>query len=112
MTSPQLDRHAVAGSHVSSETSSSDASFSNGWEALRQPGARGIALFDVRNPRCLAADPLLCAVLGYGDGALDGVAITEIEVAHPFARSIAGWRRHVRNVRKAEQVLWFTWLTP
>ena len=103
MTSPQLDRHVIG---------SSDASSSDGWEALRQPGARGVALFDVKSPRCLAADPLLCAILGYGDGALDGVAITEIEVAHPFARSIAGWRRHVRNVRKAEQVVWFTWLTP
>jgi signal transduction histidine kinase len=108
MTSPQLDRHSIG----LSDGSSSDASSSDTWEALRQRGARGIALFDVKAPRCAAADPPLCAALGYEQGALDGVAITEMEVAHPFARSIAGWRRHVRNVRKAEQVEWFTWLTP
>jgi signal transduction histidine kinase/CheY-like chemotaxis protein len=73
---------------------------------------RGIALFDLKAPRCVAADPELCAALGYELGGLDGVAIAEIEVAHPFARSIAGWRRHIRNVRKAEQIEWFTWLTP
>jgi len=98
MTSPQLDRHAF--------------SSSDDWEVLRHQGVRGIALFDVKAPRCVAADPALCAALGYEIGALDGVAITEIEVAQPFARSIAGWRRHVRNVRKAEHVEWFTWLTP
>jgi signal transduction histidine kinase/ActR/RegA family two-component response regulator len=104
VTSPQLDTRALLSGVPSVD----------GWEwqALRQPGMHGIALFDLKTPRCVAADADLCAALGYELGALDGVAITEIEVAHPFARSIAAWRRHVRNVRKAEQVEWFTWLSP
>src|SRR5687767_12847421 len=109
MTSPQLDGHAIGSSIGSSSIGSSSigsssigspdigspdigspdigspdiGSSSDGWEALRQPGALGIALFDVKTPRCVAADPPLCAALGYEQGALDGVAITEIEVAHP-----------------------------
>jgi signal transduction histidine kinase/ActR/RegA family two-component response regulator len=71
-----------------------------------------MALLDVKAPRCVAVDPELCALLGHEAGALDGAALTELELAHPFARSIAGWRRHVRNVRKAAPLEWITWLVP
>ena len=71
-----------------------------------------MALLDIKAPRCVAVDPELCALLGHERGALDGAALTELELAHPFARSIAGWRRHVRNVRKAAPLEWITWLTP
>jgi signal transduction histidine kinase/PAS domain-containing protein len=96
LTSPQRDTDAV--------------SSGDGWEALRKPGTRGIALVDVKAPRCVAADPELCVLLGYELGALDGVLLSDLEVAQPFARSVAAWRRHVRTVRKAEQLDWQTWL--
>jgi signal transduction histidine kinase/ActR/RegA family two-component response regulator len=85
---------------------------SAGWEALRQPGALGIALWDPDQPRIAAADPPLAALLGRTPGSLDGLPAHEIEYCHPFANSTEAWRRHVRNVRKVDGVRWSTWLLP
>jgi signal transduction histidine kinase/ActR/RegA family two-component response regulator len=104
MTSPQLETEI--------DPSLTSRVASDEWDALRQHDTRGMILLDVKAPRCIAVDPVLCAVLGHEPGALDGAAITELELAHPFTRSITGWRRHVRNVRKAAQLEWFTWLRP
>ena len=97
MTSPQLDTHAMPG---------------DDWQGLRRPDTLGIALLDVKSPRCLAVDPKLCAALGHELGALDGVLVTDLEPDHPLAHSLSAWRRHVRNIRKADRVHWLGWLAP
>jgi signal transduction histidine kinase len=98
LTSPQLQTHTTA--------------LSDDWQTLRSPDTLGIALLDVKSPRCLAVDPQLCAALGYERGALDGVLVTELEPDHPFAHSVPAWRRHVRNIRKADRVQWVGWIAP
>ncbi len=85
---------------------------SAGWEALRQPGTLALALWDADQPRMAAADPLLCGLLARTPGSLDGLPAQEIEYCHPFASSPEAWRRHVRNVRKVNDVRWSTWLLP
>jgi signal transduction histidine kinase/ActR/RegA family two-component response regulator len=71
-----------------------------------------IALWDADQPRVAAADPLLATLLGRAPGSLDGRPAHEVEYCHPFASSPEAWRRHVRNVRKVDDVRWSTWLLP
>ncbi len=82
------------------------------WDSLRYPGSLGVALFDIEQPRIVAADPELCARLDWDAGALDGVPVCDIELDHPFATSSDAWRSHVLNVRNFEPIHWSTWLTP
>lgn len=96
MTSQRLETHLAASR--------------DDWAALRRPDTLGIALLDLRAPRALAVDPELCALLGRDPGMLDGVPLGELEAGHPFATSVAAWRRHVRNVRRVGQLDWSTWL--
>ena len=83
-----------------------------GWDALQQPGALGVGLWETDRPHLLTADPRLCRLLGRSPGELDGVAASEIELNHPFAWSGEAWRRHLRTVQHFGRVEWPTWLVP
>jgi len=83
-----------------------------GWDALQQPGAIGVGLWETDRPRLLTADARLCRLLGRAPGGLDGVAASEIELNHPFAWSNEAWRRHLRTVQHFGRVEWPTWLLP
>jgi signal transduction histidine kinase/ActR/RegA family two-component response regulator len=83
-----------------------------GWDALQQPGAIGVGLWEMDRPRLLAADVRLCRLLGRAPGGLDGVAASEIELNHPFASSSEAWRRHLRTIQNFGRVEWPTWLLP
>jgi signal transduction histidine kinase/ActR/RegA family two-component response regulator len=83
-----------------------------GWDALQQPGAIGVGLWETDRPRLLAADVRLCRLLGRAPGGLDGVAASEIELNHPFASSNEAWRRHLRTIQNFGRVEWPTWLLP
>jgi signal transduction histidine kinase/ActR/RegA family two-component response regulator len=83
-----------------------------GWDALRQPDTLGIALFHAREPRLAAADPAFSTLVGAVPGSLNGLLVSELEFAHPFAASPEVWRRHVLNVSKVDHVRWPTWLLP
>lgn len=72
--------------------------------------ALGVAILDCGEPNILSADAALCEELGQAPGALDGLRLSELELAHPFASSVAAWRRHVRLVRRHDRVTWPTWL--
>ena len=82
------------------------------WAALRQADTLGLAVWDAARPRLIAADPVLCAELGRKFGTLDGMSVSDIELAHPFGGSVEAWQRHVRNVRNFEPLEWRTWLIP
>ncbi len=79
------------------------------WEPLRGPDTLGIALFDCGQPHIVALDPALATELDRS-ATLEGLNVSELELAHPFAASSAAWRRHVRLVRKSDPVIWPTWL--
>jgi signal transduction histidine kinase/ActR/RegA family two-component response regulator len=83
-----------------------------GWDALQQPGAIGVGLWETDRPRLLAADVRFCRLLGRAPGGLDGVAASEIELNHPFASSNEAWRRHLRTIQNFGRVEWPTWLLP
>jgi signal transduction histidine kinase/ActR/RegA family two-component response regulator len=83
-----------------------------GWDALQQPGAIGVGLWETDRPRLLAADVRLCRLLGRTPGGLDGAAASEIELNHPFASSNEAWRRHLRTIQNFGHVEWPTWLLP
>src|SRR5688572_17386017 len=82
------------------------------WDTLRQTGAVGLGLWDATRPRLLSADSALCRALGRTPGALDDVAVSDIELHHPFAWSVEAWRRHLRTIQTFGRVEWPTWLLP
>jgi len=82
------------------------------WDTLRQAGAVGLGLWDATRPRLLSADSGLCEALGRTPGCLDDVAVSDIELHHPFAWSVEAWRRHLRTIQTFGRVEWPTWLLP
>jgi signal transduction histidine kinase/ActR/RegA family two-component response regulator len=83
-----------------------------GWDALQQPGAIAVGLWETDRPRLLTADVRLCRLLGRAPGGLDGVAASDIELNHPFASSNEAWRRHLRTIQTFGRIEWPTWLLP
>lgn len=83
-----------------------------GWDALQQPGAMGVGLWETDRPRLLTADARLCRLLGRAPGELDGFAASEIELNHPFGSSGEAWRRHLRTIQNFGRIEWPTWLLP
>ena len=82
------------------------------WDTLREAGAVGLGLWDTTRPRLLSADGGLCEALGRAAGRLDDVAVSDIELHHPFAWSVEAWRRHLRTIQTFGRVEWPTWLLP
>ena len=82
------------------------------WDPLRQAGAVGLGLWDASRPRLLSADAGLCGALGRAPGTLEDVAVSDIELHHPFAWSVEAWRRHLRTIQTFGRVEWPTWLLP
>ena len=82
------------------------------WAALRQAGAVGLGLWDASRPRLLSADLGLCKALGRAPESFDEVAVSDVELHHPFAWSVEAWRRHLRTIQTFDRVEWPTWLLP